>query len=61
GAAVLEAPQIGASQKKATAETNTALSDAANWTLDTQDVIDSYQEEAEINDYVATGAVSDRP
>ena len=51
GDALMEAPQFGDSLKKATEETISALSDAANWTLDTQDVIDSYQEAADINDF----------
>lgn len=48
GDALMDAPQFGDSLKKATEQTISTLSDAANWTLNTQDVIDDYQEESNI-------------
>ena len=48
GDALMSAPQFGESLKKATEGTISTLSDAANWTLSTQDVIDNYQEEEDI-------------
>ena len=48
GDALMDAPQFGDSLKKATEQTISTLSDAANWTLNTQDVIDDYQEESDI-------------
>lgn len=48
GDALMDAPQFGDSLKKATEQTISTLSDAANWTLNTQDVINDYQEESDI-------------
>ena len=48
GDALMSAPQFGESLKKATEGTISTLSDAANWTLSTQNVIDDYQEEKDI-------------
>ncbi|MGM8885677.1 EcsC family protein [Psychrobacter sp. 1U2] len=46
GEALMNAPQFGDTLKQATEKTLTTLSDAANWSLDTQDVIEAYQNEA---------------
>jgi len=43
GDALMNAPQFGDTLKQATKKTLTTLSDAANWSLDTQDVIEAYQ------------------
>ncbi|GAA0802107.1 EcsC family protein [Psychrobacter piscatorii] len=48
GDALMDVPQFGDSLKKATEQTISTLSNAANWTLNTQDVIESYQEETNI-------------
>jgi hypothetical protein len=48
GDALMDVPQFGDSLKKATEQTISTLSNAANWTLNIQDVIESYQEEADI-------------
>lgn len=48
GDALMDVPQFGDALKKATEQTISTLSNAASWTLNTQDVIDSYQEEADI-------------
>ncbi|MEN6669645.1 EcsC family protein [Psychrobacter sp. B38] len=48
GDALMNAPQFGETLKNATEQTITRLSDAANWTLDTQKVVDAYQEESDI-------------
>lgn len=48
GDALMDVPQFGDALKKATEQTISTLSNAANWTLNTQDVIESYQEEADI-------------
>lgn len=46
GDALMNAPQFGDTLKQATEKTLTALSNAANWSLDTQDVIEAYQNDA---------------
>jgi len=48
GDALMNAPQFGDALTKATEQSITALSDAANWTLNTQDVINTYQNESDI-------------
>lgn len=48
GDALMSMPQFGDALTKATEQSITALSDAANWTLNTQDVIDAYQNESDI-------------
>lgn len=48
GDALMNAPQFGDALTKATEQSITALNDAANWTLNTQDVIDAYQNESDI-------------
>lgn len=48
GDALMDMPQFGDSLKKATEQTISTLSNAANWTLNIQDVIESYQEEPDI-------------
>ena len=48
GDALMDAPQFGDSLKNATEQAISTLSDAANWTLNTQEVIDSYQEESDL-------------
>ncbi|MEZ7501740.1 EcsC family protein [Psychrobacter sp. Arc29] len=48
GDALMDMPQFGDALKKATEQTISTLSNAANWTLNTQDIIDSYQEEPDI-------------
>lgn len=48
GDALMNMPQFGDALTKATEQSITALSDAANWTLNTQDVIDAYQNESDI-------------
>ncbi|MGP9688518.1 EcsC family protein [Psychrobacter sp. AOP22-C1-C5] len=45
GGALMNAPQFGEALKKATEQTIITLSDAANWTLDTQKVIEAYQDD----------------
>lgn len=45
GEALMNAPQFGEALKKATEQTIVTLSDAANWTLDTQKVIEAYQDD----------------
>jgi len=46
GDALMNAPQFGDTLKQATEKTLTTLSDAANWSLDTQDVIEAYRNDA---------------
>ncbi|MCG3878038.1 EcsC family protein [Psychrobacter sp. Ps6] len=48
GDALMDVPQFGDALKKATEQTISTLSNAANWTLNIQDVIESYQEEPDI-------------
>ncbi len=48
GDALMSMPQFGDALTQATEQSITALSDAANWTLNTQDVIDAYQNESDI-------------
>ncbi|MGE6441484.1 EcsC family protein [Psychrobacter sp. NPDC078409] len=48
GDALMNAPQFGDALTKATEQSITALNDAANWTLNNQDVIDAYQNESDI-------------
>lgn len=48
GDALMNAPQFGDALTKATEQSITALSDAANWTLNTQDVINTYQNKSDI-------------
>jgi len=48
GDALMNAPQFGDALTKATEQSITALNDAANWTLNTQDVINTYQNESDI-------------
>ncbi len=48
GDALMSMPQFGDALTKATEQSITALSDAANWTLNTQDVINTYQNESDI-------------
>ena len=48
GDALMDVPQFGDALKKATEQTISTLSNAANWTLNTQGVIESYQEEPDI-------------
>ncbi|MGP4862930.1 EcsC family protein [Psychrobacter sp. T6-5] len=48
GDALMDMPQFGDALKKATEQTISTLSNAANWTLNTQDIIDSYQEDPDI-------------
>ncbi|MES1966065.1 EcsC family protein [Psychrobacter sp. AH5] len=52
GEALMNAPQFGDTLKQATQKTIITLSDAANWSLDTQDVIEAYQ-----NDEVTKSSV----
>lgn len=47
GAALMDAPQFGETLKQATETTITTLSDAANWTIDIQDIIDAYRDKLE--------------
>ncbi len=48
GDALMDVPQFGDALKKATEQTISTLSNTANWTLNTQGVIESYQEEPDI-------------
>jgi len=48
GDALMSMPQFGDALTKATEQSITALSNAANWTLNTQDVINTYQNESDI-------------
>lgn len=48
GDALMDVPQFGDALKKTTEQTISTLGNAANWTLNTQDVIASYQEEPDI-------------
>lgn len=48
GDALMSSPQLGDTLKQATEKTLTTLSDAANWSLDVQNVIKSYQKEDDI-------------
>ncbi|WP_317200503.1 EcsC family protein [uncultured Psychrobacter sp.] len=43
GDALMNAPQLGETLKQATQKAIVTLSDAANWTLDTQDAIEAYR------------------
>ena len=48
GDAIMSAPELGEALKKTTKKTITALSDAANWTLNTENTIKAYQEADDI-------------
>jgi len=47
GDALMNAPQFGEALKQATEQSITTLSDAANWTLNTTDVIEAYHNESD--------------
>lgn len=49
GEALMAAPQFGDTLKQATEKTIVSLSDAANWTLDVQEVVKAYQNETDTN------------
>ncbi|MGM8910369.1 EcsC family protein [Psychrobacter sp. 1U1] len=49
GETLMAAPQFGETLKKATEKMIITLSDTANWTLDVQDTIEAYQNEADID------------
>ncbi|MGP9544028.1 EcsC family protein [Psychrobacter sp. AOP7-B1-25] len=48
GDALMNAPQFGETLKQATEQSFTTLSDAANWTLNTKDVVEAYYNESDI-------------
>ena len=62
GDALMNAPQFGDTLKQAIENTIVTLSDVANWTLDVQDVIESYRNSSEVSADIKTLAdVKDLP